>query len=292
MFTSLVVVAVALPAALAAPSTPLKTRKVVALRGGGIGGAPLAASSKLLGFQGGAMGGAELSNTLAGLLVATGLQGWYAPRSTMEMYGPTNMSDEEVFFLRTLQGLNVVQGLTMLAAAQNDFAKAAIVCLFGQAMSNTANLPMLEHMGVKTGPIVGCIALFGALGEAARRGLLAAEVVANVNTFMLLGLSVFEILKPARVVEQLLGKGKASSELSKSLMQNACWTKVNMGLFLLVGKKTGSVGMGLAAAAGSNALNVLATTLRAGKIGVKKGGLIFWGVVSGAIALAALKKEG
>ena len=245
--------------------------------------------SKVLALRGGGVSNDRLLNTMAGLLIVPGLQGWYAPKKTAEMYGLKDISDEEIFFLRALQGITVVQGVTMLAAAESDLAQAAIVCLFGQAMATTANIALLEKLEVKTGPVIGCIALFGAVAELARRGVIAADLGSNINTIWLL-LSVFEMIKPQPVLDAFLGKREASA-LSKSMFQNFSWVKVNTGLFLLVGKITGKRGLGVAAAAASNTLNVIATCTRAGKIGVKKGGLIFWGVVSGTIALLAFKNE-
>lgn len=284
-FALVLVAAFCAPTAFSAPTTP-----VFALRGGGVS-MPIMTppTSKMLALRGGGVSNDQLLNTLAGILIIPGLQGWYAPKKTMAMYGPKDISDEEVFFLRALQGLNVVQGMTMLAAVESGIPKAAIVCLFGQAMSTTANIGLLEKLEVKTGPIVGCIAFFGALGELARRGMITADLASNINNFMLLA-SVIEIAKPQPVIDAFLGERKPSA-LSKSLLENFSWTKLNTGLFLFISKRTGKTGLGVAAAAASNTLNVIATTTRADKIGVKKAGLIFWGVLSGTIALLAFKNE-
>ena len=59
----------------------------------------------------------------------------------------------------------------------------------------------------------------------------------------------------------------------------------------MISKRTGKRGLGLAAATASNTVNVIATMRRSDEIGVKKAGLIFWAVVSGAFSLLALKNE-
>ena len=63
--------------------------------------------------------------------------------------------------------------------------------------------------------------------------------------------------------------------------------------FIRVQRRTrpGFSGLGLAAATASNTVNVIATMRRSDEIGVKKAGLIFWAVVSGAFSLLALKNE-
>lgn len=288
MFSALTVaIAITATTASAAPvSLPARTTSALALRSGGFG----KPTKSALALRGGGVTNDQLSNTLAGVLIASGLQGWYAPKEQMKMYAPAvKLSDEEVFFLRALQGLNVVQGLTMMAAAESGLSAATIVCLFGQAMSTTANIGLLEKLEVKTGPIVGCIALFGTLGELARRGVITSDLASNINNIMLLA-SVGEILKPEPIIKAFLGKREPSA-LSKSLLQNFSWTKFNTGLFLLISKRTGKRGLGLAAATASNTVNVIATMRRSDEIGVKKAGLIFWAVVSGAFSLLALKNE-
>ena len=78
---------------------------------------------------------------------------------------------------------------------------------------------------------------------------------------------------------------------SAELKTTSTFIAFNTGLFLLISKRTGKRGLGLAAATASNTLNVIATMRRSDEIGVKKAGLMFWAVVSGAFSLLALKNE-
>jgi hypothetical protein len=245
-------------------------------------------NSRVLALRGGGISNDQLSSGLAGLYLATGLSGWIGPKKTMEGYGVKEISDEEIFFMRALNGINIVAGLTLIAA-ETDLAKAASVCLTAQAVVTTANLPQLEKLGVEKGPVVSCIAAFALLGELSRRGKVDADLVSNINLVFLLG-SAFEIVAQKATINAFMA-GTDPSPLSKSLLENFSWTKVNTGLFLLVSKLTGKRGFGLAAASASNMLNCVKTLLRADKVGLAKPGLIVWSALQAVAALLAAKNE-
>ena len=94
MFSALTVaIAITATTASAAPvSLPARTTSALALRSGGFG----KPTKSALALRGGGVTNDQLSNTLAGVLIASGLQGWYAPKEQMKMYAPgVKLSDEE-----------------------------------------------------------------------------------------------------------------------------------------------------------------------------------------------------
>jgi hypothetical protein len=231
----------------------------------------------------------QLSNTLAGINIVTGVQGWAMPEKTMAMYGVETISDEEKYMLRGLMGANIVQGVTMLAETQMDIGKAAGIPMLGIAVSCAAQIPLLKKLDVKTDAVIGTVVVLAALGELARRGTINENVAGNINNLWLILVSVSEMFKQQAVLDSF--GWTDPSPLTKSLMENFSFTKLSTGLFLLISKLTGKRGLGLAAAAASNTCNCVVTFTRADKVGLKQGGLLVWSALSSAIALLAFRNE-
>jgi hypothetical protein len=245
---------------------------------------------KLLALRGGGVSTDVLYNTIIGLNVMVGLQGWLTPKTTMEMYGPKEISESETAFLRVLSGLNLVAGVTMISAS-TDIDKAASVALTGWALSTAANVPLLEKLGAPKGPLVGTVTVLGVLGELARQGKISGDLAHKIVAAFLIPVSILEITpKGQEAVLDQFGMPKASP-LAKSLLSNFSFTKLSVGLFLLVSKMTGKKGLGLVASSASTVVNVAMTAARAPTVGLEKGGLAFWGVMNSAIALLALMNE-
>lgn len=243
------------------------------------------AESKALALRGGAVETETLINGLATLNILQGSAGWLAPKTIMDSYGVKDMSAEETAYLRFLMGINVVAGVTMIA----DEASAASACLLAWGVSTAANVPLLETLGAKKGAVITTVALFCGLGELARQGKISSDIVGNILALLLIPVSAFEIVSPKTITEQY-GIGEQSA-LGASLMENFSFSKIATGAFLLVGKLTGKRGLGLAAACGINAVNCIKTMTRSDKIGIKKGGLIFWTALSVAIGGLAYMNE-
>lgn len=253
--------------------------------------AGFSASPKVLALRGGGISSDQLSGGMANLYLLTGVSGYLAPKKTMEAYGVKEISEAETFWLRAVMVVNIMQGLTMITAGNSDLDAAARMAMFAWAAGPGANIPQLEKLSAPKEGVVGCVAVFGAFAELARRGVIKADLSTNIISGLLLA-SVMELI-PAGQEAVLKGFkfGEEQSPLSKSLFENFSWAKVNTGLFLLVSKLTGKRGLGLAACTASNTLNTLKTLARADKIGVGKGGLIFWSALQGAVALLAFKNE-
>lgn len=246
--------------------------------------------SKVLALRGGGgVNNDQLSNTLAGINIATGIQGWVMPEKTMAMYGVDSITDEEKFMLRGLMGANIVQGVTMLAETQLDIGKAVGIPMLGIGISTAAQVPLLKKLDVSTDMVIGTAVVLAALGELARRGTINENVAGNINNVWLLLISVSEMFKQQAVLESFGWTN--STPLTKSLMENFSFTKASTGIFLLISKLTGKRGLGLAAAAASNTCNCIVTFTRADKVGLKKGGLLVWSALSSAIALLAFRNE-
>jgi hypothetical protein len=243
--------------------------------------------SKLLALRGGVKTDTLLSSFEV-LNILVGMQGWLAPKSTMEQYGPKDISDEESAYLRCLSSFNVVAGVTMVAA-ETDLKSAYSTALLAWALATSANTAVLEKLDVPKGPIVGTIALFGAVGELARQGKIDAEIAGYFLLFGLIPLSIGEIISPQTTLDAF--GMKQPSALTKSLFENFAFTKLNTGMFLLITKLTGKKGLGLAAFAAGNFVNTIKTLTRAKKVGLAPPGLAVWSVLSGAIGLLAYKNE-
>lgn len=239
-----------------------------------------APDSKLLALRGGMnIDNDLLINLNAALFLLIGLQGWLAPKKTIESYGASSVSDEESTFVRLLSSFNIASGVTLLA----DESAMASVCALAWAFATTANMAIVPKETVP--PTVGFIAVLGALGELTRQGKIDAGIATNVLSVLLIPLSLLEILKPSMIFEGF--KMPNPSPLSKSIFENFSFSKVTTGLFLLVSKRTGNRGLGLAAGAAVSTLNTIKTATRADKVGLKKPGLIIWTAVQSAIAIFA-----
>lgn len=244
--------------------------------------------SKVLALRGGGVNNDQLANLATGLNLAAGIQGWAMPENTMAMYGVDTISDEEKFMCRALSGANIMQGVTILAD-QIDIGKAVGIPMLGIAVSTAAQVPLLKQLDVSTDMVVGTAVVLATLGELARRGTINENVAGNINSVWLILISVIEMFKQQAVLETF--GWTDPSPLTKSLMENFSWAKVNTGLFLLISKLTGKRGLGLAAAAASNTCNLIVTFTRADKVGLKKGGLLVWSALNSAIALLAFRNE-
>jgi hypothetical protein len=265
--------------ASSALSFNVATSNLLSLRGGGGGVAP----SNLLSLRGGGVSNDQLVDAMAGLYIVVGLQGWLAPKKTMEMYGPKELSPNEVSMLRILSSYQVASGITMLA----DSKAAASVGFISWALATCANVPAIEQGGTSAKGAIGFIPVLGALGELTRQGKLDAALSGKILNFMLIS-AVGEVIAQQKTLEAF--DMPNASPLAKSLFENFSFTKISTGLFLLVSKVTGKRGLGLAAANGATVLNVVKTLARADKVGLQKPGLIFWGVLQSAIAAVAFKK--
>ena len=62
-------------------------------------------------LRGGGVSTDALYKSTAYLNALVGLQGFLAPKSTIEMYGPTDLSEPETFQLRALSGVQVMAGV-------------------------------------------------------------------------------------------------------------------------------------------------------------------------------------
>jgi hypothetical protein len=239
-------------------------------------------------LRGGGVSTDALYKSTAYLNALVGLQGFLAPKSTIEMYGPTDLSEPETFQLRALSGVQVMAGVTMFAG-EYDVSKATSAAWIGWALATCANIPMLEKVGAKKEPIVATVSIFLALGELTRLGKLDEGLSSKILAALLIPLSAFEIFDQDAVLKPF-GMPE-SSPLSKSLFENFSFTKMATGLLLLTSKTTGKKSLGLAAAAGATLANCVKTITRADKVGLKKSGLAVWAVLQGAIALLALKNK-
>jgi hypothetical protein len=249
---------------------------------------PALSNSKLLALRGGGISTEALYNTVIGINGVTAFQGWLAPKKTMEMYGVADMSPAESVFLRTLSGMNFVSVVTMIAA-KADVDKAILVCWTAWILACTANMPLLEAIGSPTGPVIGTIGVFAAVAGLAAKGIISTDVSYYILATLLIGLSAFEIVSPKTIFE---GYGLPSpSPLVMSLFENFSFTKIALGLFLVVSKLTGKTGLGLAALAGCAALNCIKTIARADSVGLAKPGLIVWTVLQSAVAALAYINE-
>jgi hypothetical protein len=246
------------------------------------------AEPKLLALRGGGVSTDVLFNSFEALNILVGMQGWLTPKCTMEQYGPKDISDEESAYLRVLSSFNVVAGVTMIAA-ETDLKSAYSTSLLAWALATSANVAVLEKLKVPKGPIVGTIAVFGAIGELARQGKIDAEIAGKFLLLGLIPLSIGEIVSPQTTLDAF--GLKEPSALTKSLFENFSFTKLNTGLLLLVTKLTGKKGLGLAAFAAGNVANTVKTLTRAKKVGLAPPGLAVWAVLSGAIGLLAYKNE-
>jgi hypothetical protein len=248
------------------------------------------ALAKSLALRGGGVSTDVLYNSQLGLTLLTGLQGWLAPVSTLEMYGKKDVSAEESTFVRVLSGMNVVAAAT-LVAAKTSLDAAVTTCALAWALAISYNIPIFEKFDVPKPPLVSFIVLMGAAGAAAGQGLLPAKwAFYFVVPLFLIAISVGELLQQDKVLDMYNMPGKCTP-LVKSLMLNFDMTKLAVGLFLLTTKITGKTGLGLAAMSATILANVVLTALKAEDTGVEKGGLIFWGVVQAAIGTLAYLNE-
>ena len=244
--------------------------------------------SKVLALRGGGISNEALYNGLVGLNAMVGAQGWLAPKSTMELYGPTDLSDQESFCLRALSGVQLMTAATMIAA-ETDLDNAVATCWLAWGLSTAANVPLLEKLDVPKGPLIGSIAFFGVVGELTRRGMLNADLSTKILAVMLVPVSIAEIIAPQQVLDTF--SMPQPSPLAKSLFENFSFTKLCTGLFLVTTKLTGNRGLGLAAGAAGSVANCVKTLTRADAVGLKKPGLLVWTVVQSAVALLAFKNE-
>lgn len=250
---------------------------------------PTLAKPKLFALRGGGVVSTDLLyNSQIGLLALTGLQGWLAPVSTLEMYGKKAATDGESAFLRVVSGMNVVVVATMLAA-KTSLDTAVTTCALAWALAICYNVPVFEKFDVAKPPLVGFIVFMGAVGAAAAQGLLPAAWTFNfVVPFMLIAVSIAEICAPQAVLDAY--KMPTGSPLLKQLMFNFDMSKIAIGLFLVTAKMTGKTGLGLVAMSATILLNVVLSALKP-DTGVEKGGLLFWGVVQAAIGALAYLNE-
>ena len=66
-----------------------------------------------------------------------------------------------------------------MIAAETDLDNAVATCWLAWGLSTAANVPLLEKLDAK-GPLIGSIAFFGVVGELTRRGMLNADISAEI----------------------------------------------------------------------------------------------------------------
>jgi len=245
--------------------------------------------SNLLALRGGGVVSTDvLYNAQASLIMLTGLQGWLAPVSTLEMYGVKSATDGESAWVRVVSGMNIVLAVTMVAA-QTGLDTAVTACALAFAFAVCYNVPVLEKFGVEIGQLVGFVVVLGAVGELARRGIMPASWAFNFMVFgLLIAGSVADRLVPQQIMDAY--KMPAPTALMKSLFVNFSLTKMAIGAFLLTLKLTGKTGLGLAAMCATLLVNVGITALNK-ETAVDKAGLAFWGVMQAVIGGLAFLNE-
>jgi hypothetical protein len=204
------------------------------------------------------------------------------------MYGKKDATDSETVFLRVLSGMNFVTGVTMIAA-KAGIDTAVSTCAIAWAIAICYNIPLFEKFDVPKGPLVGFIVTMGAVGELARQGILKADLAFNIVVpGFLIAISIGELIGQKQTIDMY--KMPAVTALTKSLLTNFDMTKIALGLFLLTSKLTGKTGLGLAAMSAGLLANIIITGLNS-DTGIEKGGLVFWGVMQGAIGTLAFLNE-
>jgi hypothetical protein len=250
---------------------------------------PALSNSKLLTLRGG--GGVPtdvLYNTVLGTCGLVACQSWLTPKATMEMYGVANMAPAETVFLRSLAGINAVAVVTMIAA-KSDVDSAILSCWIAWILASAANLPGLESIGTPSGPVIATIGVFAAVAGLTAAGIISADVSGYILATLLIAVSALEIVSPQMIVDAF---GLPDpSPLVKSLFENFSFSKVGIGMFLMVSKFTGKTGLGLASLAGVTAVNSIKTLARADSVGLAKPGLIVWSVLQSIIAAIAFINE-
>jgi len=250
--------------------------------------APVLPDIKLLALRGGGISTDALYNTVIGITGVTGIQGWLAPKKTMEMYGVADMSVAESVFLRTLSSMNVAAAVTLIAA-KTDAEKAILVGWIAWTLASVANTPLFDAMNTPTGPVIATIGVFSAITGLAAAGVMSMNVAGNILFAGLIGMSILESINPKAIFDSY--GLPTPSPLVKSLFENFSFTKLALGACLLVTKLTGKPGLGLAALAVVNAVNCLKTLTRADEVGLAKPGLIVWTVFQGVVAVMAYMNE-
>lgn len=249
---------------------------------------PALPNSKLLALRGGSISTDALYDAVIGINGIVAFQGWLAPKKTIEMYGVSDLSPAETVFLRTLSGIQLASAATMIAA-KADVDKAILVCWTAWILASSANVPLLETISTPKGPVIVTIGVFAAVAGLTAAGVISTDVSGYILAALLIPLSILEILQPQAIFD---GYGLPTpSPLVKSLFENFSFTKLALGLFLVVSKLTGKTGLGLAALAGCTGLNCIKTITRADSVGLAKPGLIVWTVLQSAIAALAYMNE-
>lgn len=214
----------------------------------------------------------QVINAVGYILFFTGIQGWLAPQSTLEAYGAEHVTEEDKSFVRILSSMNGVAGATLLASE----SAATSVCFTGWTLATMANTPAIENLSVKKGPFIGTIAVFGILSELHRQGKISSSLALKILSVLLIG-SVVEIVNPKPILESF--GVSLPTPLIKSLFRNFSFTKLSIGLYLLVGELTGKRGLGFSAAMAASVVNILKTITIKEEVGVKLPGLIVWAVL-------------
>jgi hypothetical protein len=249
------------------PQLPARPRSVLTLRGGGAD---------------------ELVTGFAGLMGASGLASWAAPKESLEGYGvKKTLTEGEIFFMRAIGGIQMVGAATMLIAKNDGFDKAVWAFPFMHALATLANIPMLESLGAEKGTIIGFVGVMAIFAELSRRGMVPATVETIVLSAIYLLISAYEFFAPKA---NLAAYGFASySPLLEGLLKNFDAIKVQIVTFLLVGRATGSVALGLASSCALGVANCFYVASKAEEMGVAKPGLFFWGAVQATLAALAYK---
>ena len=130
---------------------------------------------------------------------------------------------------------------SLLARAQAtllaDESTAVSLCLTGWALASCANTPSLEKLSVPKGPVVGTAALLVVLGELTRQGKLDAGITFKLLAFLLIPMSMLEIVNPKAILDSY--KVSELSPLSNSLFENFSFTKVSECELVLAGAVAG-----------------------------------------------------
>jgi hypothetical protein len=256
----------------AATSSKLSSSKLQTLRGGG----PVDTDT--------------LSKVMSGLSIATGAFAFAYPKENLEQYGldPKEFNAETSHYMRLLALGQIVNGAT-LVAAETDADKASNTALTGSALLLLAAIPGFESQGVPKAPIMAWVAVLTALGKMAREGNIDSSLAAKLAGGFQVVTSVQEILKPDLTFDTY--KMPKPKGISKMLFNGFVWNKLGNGLFVLIGKKTGNKALALAASLAAASANIVKSLVlkEDEEAGVKREGLIAWGVIQGVIAALAFK---
>lgn len=247
----------------------------------------LPAKPKLLALRGGSVSTDVLFNSQAALIGLTGLQGWLAPVSTLQMYGKKEVSDAESTFVRVLSGMNIMACATMIAA-KTSLDTAVATCAIAWSLAIVGNVALFEKFDVPKPPIVGFVLFSLAVGAAAAMGVLPAAWAFNIIVpFLLIAVSIGEIVAQPQTLAAFKMPSTCST-MVKSLQFSFDMTKGAVGALLLAYKITGKLGLGLAAMCATLLVNVVVSALKyAPETGVDKAGLVVWGVLQTAIGTMA-----